>query len=607
MIKITDPDVLKRLNAGEFDQPKKITDPDVLKRLNAGEFDQPNETKEKETPRSQDKVDVDNIIRYGATDPVIALFKLQHAVRNVPRNIAGLFSESLANKIGGPPDIDYGSVLGLPESEQNTVDSAIQSAPEMLASLLAPETKLGKVGDIIDKLPGWGKYLKTGLGNAISQGGLAAAQSSEPGQAALEAGSIAAPFSALGLARESGSPTLRSISRALGTIGAGGLGYFGAKSAGAPEPAADLAALLSGALGSRGGNVERRARENMLTGVEGTDYQDVVNAGKRIGVHVRPGEASNNPFVSAKEATIGKSAKGAQIFHEEGEKRLDQEEKSIGNLFENIFPKSLEDQKNKLYESAKPVEIPEKDLQKLKENKIFKKATKEVDTDPVHQEALKGSSKNSINYLNQVKIEMDKMMFGEPKGKAKTIKAVKDELTNISDKASPDYREGRQLAERGIVRREIEDLFNKKDETGTNLFKTVLSNKRDYKDLQNKFKRLEETASTEEQVKSMKSAQQQLEDMKLVFGRLIETPSTKNAVSLARQNNAKEGSLTTMAKDYFKKLLHSDKYDVAAVKLITDPKWAEQVGKLNEITDKDKLMGAFYKLIGKAGAQAVAQ
>ena len=38
MKEITDPDVLKRLNSGQYEKSTEITDPDLLKRLNAGEF-----------------------------------------------------------------------------------------------------------------------------------------------------------------------------------------------------------------------------------------------------------------------------------------------------------------------------------------------------------------------------------------------------------------------------------------------------------------------------------------------------------------------------------------------------------------------------------------
>lgn len=562
------------------------------------------ESKENLTENQEDR---DAILRYGIKDPLAGLAQLGHGLLNAPHNIAGLFSEKLASHIPKQDEFNYSEALGIPEDQKNLADKLIQFAPELGVSLGLPATRLGKLGEVIDKLPGWGKYLKAGLGNAISQGGFAATQSPEPGKAALEAGAITAPFSALSKAVESGNPTVRNVGRVLGGLGAGGLGYYGAKSLGAPESAADLSAILLGALGAKGGNLERRVREDMLKGVKGTDYQDVLNAGERLGVHVRPSEASGNPYAAGMEAAIGKSPQGSQKLYESGQKRSAAEEKSIEDLFGNIFPKKLEEQKNSLYKMADTTEIPQSTLDQFKDNEIFKDALKDVKSEAAYREKLKGVPENSVEYLNQIKEAMDDMIEKAPKKQGRIIRDTKNRLISELDKVSPEYKQARQLAERGIVRKEIEDLFNKKDETGTNLFKSLLSNKRDYSDLQKKFKRLEETASTPEQVESMKKAQQQLEDMKLVFGRLIPTPTARTAAALGRQNAAQEGNLTGTAKQYLHKLLHSDKYDVAAVKLITNPKWADELNKLGEITKKDKLMAAFHNLLGKAAAQEIAQ
>jgi hypothetical protein len=570
----------------------------------------PPESKENPTepPKSQDQQEHDAAVRYGIKDPLAGLANLGHGLLNAPHNIAALFSEKLASHIPKQDEFNYSEALGIPEDQKNLADKLIQFAPELGVSLGLPATRLGKLGEVIDKLPGWGKYLKAGLGNAISQGGFAATQSPEPGKAALEAGAITAPFSALSEAVKSGNPTVRNVGRVLGGLGAGGLGYYGAKSLGAPEPAADLSAILLGALGSRGGSTDRRVRENMLKGVEGTSYQEPLEASKRLGLtYITPAEASGNPFTGGVQGSIGKTEGGAKLLYEKGKERAGSEENAIENLFGNIFPKKLEERKNALYKSAEPIEVPEQELEKLKDNEIFKSAMAHVQREPAYREKLKGVPKNSIEYLNQIKEAMDDMIEKAPKKEAAIIRNTKNELTAVADKVSPEYKEARQLAERGIVRREIEDLFNKKDETGTNLFKSLLSNKRDYNDLQNKFNRLEKTASTPEQIESMKSAQQQLEDMKLIFGRLINVPTAKTAEALARGSMSKERSTAQAAMKYLQELLSGGKYDKAAVELITNPKWSDELDKLGEITKKDKLMAAFHNLLGKAAAQEIAQ
>jgi len=209
MKEITDPDVLKRLNAGDYEKSKEITDPDLLKRLNAGEFDS------QKTPTSDEA----NLLRYGVKDPLAGLLNVGSSGSASLNNLAG----ALINKLGGnlpkQEATDFSEMLGIPEEQKNLADKLIQFAPEIGISLALPETRLGKVGEMLDMLPAWGKYLKTGIGNAISQGAFAASQSPEnQGTAAIEAGSVAAPFSALSQGVLSGSPLVRNLSRGAGSL-----------------------------------------------------------------------------------------------------------------------------------------------------------------------------------------------------------------------------------------------------------------------------------------------------------------------------------------------------------------------------------------------------
>lgn len=600
MIEITDPDILKKLNSGEL---KEITDPDLLSRLNATSESQKNPTK------SEAETEHDAAVRYGIKDPLVGLLNFGSRGGTAMQNLGiALHNKLLGKNVPKVEPTDFSEMLGIPK-EKNMGDILAQFAGEITPALLAPETEIPWVSKALMQLPAWGKYLKTALGNAITQGGIAATQSQEePGKAALEAGSIAAPFSALSQAIKSGSPTVRNIGRGLGALSAGGLGYYGSKSVGAPEPVADLAGLLGIALGGRGGSTERRVRENMLKGVEGTNYQEPLEAAKRLGLnYITPAEASANPFTGSMQGNIGKTEKGAQLLYERGKERAASEENSIENLFGTIFPKSLEERTGELYKSSESIKVPQEELEKLKDNEIFKTALSRVRKEPVYKEKLKGVPENSIQYLSQVKEAMDDMIEKAPRKEAAIIRETKNKMLETLDTVSPQYKEARQLAERGIVRREIEDLFNKKDETGTNLFKTLLSNKRDYRELQNRFRRLEKTSNSAEQVRSMKNAQQQLEDMRLIFGRLINIPTAKTAEALSRSSMSKPRESLSKMMTQWQEILSGGKYDKSAVELITNPKWSDELSKLGEITKKDKLVAAFHNLLGKAGAQAIAQ
>jgi hypothetical protein len=558
--------------------------------------------------KSESETEPNAIIRYGIKDPLVGLLNFGSRGSASINNLAIALNNKLGGNLQKQEPTDFSEMLGIPK-EKNLGDTFAQFAGEIAPALLAPETEIPWVSKALMKLPAWGKYLKTALGNAVTQGAIGASQSPEnQGTAALESGAIAAPFSVLSQAIREGNPTVRNISRALGAVGVGGLTYAGAKSIGAPEPVADLSAVLGASLGGRGGNIQKRVRENMLKGVEGTDYQEPLEAAKRLGLtYITPAEASANPFTGGIQGNVGKNEKAAQLLYERGKERSKSEEKSIENLFENIFPKSLKEHTNELYEKANSTKIPEHILNEFKDDEIFKEALQHVRKDTVYRQKLKGVPENSVQYVNQIKEALDDMIEKRPRKEAAIIRETKNNLLNKLDEISPEYKEARQLAERGIVRKEIEDLFNKKDETGSNLFKTLLSNKRDYRELQNRFRRLEKTSNSPEQIKSMQDAQGKLEDMRLIFGRLINIPTAKTAEALSRSSMSKPRESLSKMMMYWQELLSGGKYDKAAVELITNPKWADELDKLGEITKKDKLVAAFHNLLGKAGAQAVAQ
>ena len=415
------------------------------------------------TQKSEPQTEHDAIVRYGLKDPLAGL--LNFGSRGATS--AGNLAIGLINKLGGnlpkQESADFSEILGLPK-EKNMGDVIGQFAGEMAPALLAPETEIPWVSNALMKLPAWGKYLKTALGNAVTQGAIAASQSPEnQGEAALEAGGIAAPFSALSEAIKSGNPMVRNVGRILGGLGAGGLGYYGAKSVGAPEPAADIAAVLGASLGGKGGNTATRVARDVLKGVEGTPYQEALDAANRLGLtYITPAEASANPFTGGVQGRLGKTEKGAQLLYQKGKERAVSEENAIENLFSNIFPKELEKRKNELYKIAESKEVPNSLLNQFKDNEIFKTALEHVRREPAYKEKLKGVSENSFQYLNQIKEAMDDMIEKAPRKEGNIIKETKNDLLKTLDTISPEYKEGRQLAERGIVRREIEDLFNKK-------------------------------------------------------------------------------------------------------------------------------------------------
>lgn len=542
-------------------------------------------------------------LRYGIEDPVIGAAKVGQGLHNAPYNIASLINSKLAAHMPSPDNADYSDIFGQAPQNRNLADKLIQFAPDLAMSFALPEANLGKVGRTIESIPQAGKYLKTALGNALSQGTYAAGMSSQdPGTAGLEAAGITAPFSALSKAALVGSPALKTLSRVALGAGGGALGYEGSKSLGLGDTTSGLVAALLGMGSMKGLN----PRESALKGVEGTNYQEVLDAAKRLNLpYVTPAEASGNPFTGAEQGTIGKTDQGAQMLYDAGQKRAQAEKDSIKGLLTNIYdPYTHEALKNALYNSVKEKQIPEQELFKFRGspeipssgNEIFKAAESKLLSDPAYAEALKGVPRNSLGYLDMVKRVMGDMIDqtqGKSKYKESLITGAQKDLVNTMDKVAPEYKDARALAEREITRGKLEDVFNAKPMTGSN-FGKFLNNDKKFKELQNN-------------VRNVPGAQDQLNDMKLVFNRLINIPTAKTAETLSRSSMSNDRATSATAIRMLQEILSGGRYDKARVSLITNPKWSEELAKLKNISKTDKFIGKSYDLLGKAAGQSISQ
>lgn len=275
----------------------------------------------------------------GGRDLLAGMAQLGHTALNAPHNLAAaILGQKLASHIPTQQEYDYSAALGIPEEQKNIADRLIQFAPEALTAFTVPEAELGVAGRAIESIPKVGKYLKTAAGNALSQGTLAAAQAPQnQGKAALTASAIAAPFGVLGKGAMEADPIVRNISKVLLGSGAATLGYEGAKAAGGSDKVNDIAGALMGVLGYKGGAAQTRAARNVLEGVNGSNYQDVLEAAKRLKLgYVTPAEASDNPFVAATQGDIGRTKGGAQLLYNKGMERLKTEKNAIGNLYDTI-------------------------------------------------------------------------------------------------------------------------------------------------------------------------------------------------------------------------------------------------------------------------------
>lgn len=501
---------------------------------------------------------------------------------------------------------NYTQEMGItPEQQDSGAFKAGEIVGEVAPAFALGPARMGQAGmEAVQSIPTLGKYLATALQNRAVQTAIPQAlyaSATVPGdktEAGLTAGGISGVASGIAEGIASQSPLTRVLSRGALGLGTGLLGYGGAKVAGQGDLTSALIGAGSGILGAKYGvNPKRITKEEVLKGVEGTNYKDALKAAERLELsYLTPAEASANPFTGAAQGGVGKTEKGAQILFEKGKERAASEKKAIQNMLGNIFnPEEHTALRESLYDSVKSKLIPEEKIAPFRQNERFKAAEKNVLADPDYREALKDVPENSVEYLDMIKRSMgdtiEEAKDARKTTKAKLAKKTQKDLVKMMDAEVPEYSQARGIAERGILRTKLEDYFKKKSEsmTGTNLGK-FLSNDKRYTELQHGLRNAPE-------------AQAQLADMKMIFHRLINIPTAKTAEALERSSMSKDRATSATATRLLKEVLSGGRADKTAVELITNPKWAEELEKLKGISNTDKFISKSADILGKVAAQ----
>lgn len=370
---------------------------------------------------------------------VAGLAQMGHGLINTPSNFANylasknLIKPETAHKVPRQQDYDYAELLNLPKTATLS-DKLIRGLAQYAPAILAPEAELGALGKGISSIPYAGRFLKKAIGNALPVGGFSATQSEDqPVESAAHGAAATLPFSALSTLATTMNPWARIAGRVgLGAAGAYG-GYEGAKSLGADSLTAEIpAAVIGGTLGLMGRNPKTEARENMLKGVEGTPYQEKLEAANRLGLkYITPAEASGNPFVGAKQGAAGKTDEGSTLLYNEGQERLASEKKAIQSIKSSIGPVSSDasfavrdaakeylDKLKKLrskettpfYKEAENLEIPQHELDSLLENPRIKKTYSDILHDPDYQIHLQGKQPTGKKMIAMVENRIDNLI-----------------------------------------------------------------------------------------------------------------------------------------------------------------------------------------------------
>jgi len=293
---------------------------------------------------------------------------------------------------------------------------------------------------------------------------------------------------------------------------------------------------------------------------------------------------------------LGTTKEGAEILRRDNLKREAQEEAAIRLLHNTIAPKGTIKKRNALYKASESHLVPDNALLELREDPIIKNAMKEVKKSIGYAKDIKGFPENSIKFLDATKRfinDSSAKMRGNADRSVKLREAdnydssAKD-LTNVLDKYSDQYKEGRQLAEDVISRRKL--TLKKGKDRGTVFYKQFLENNPKFEKAMSHLSRNPE-------------AQQKMKDMRLVFERLIGHHNPKAAAGAAKSStgtplNRKTGDKVKVILD---KLLGST-YDKEAAELITNPKWDDEITKLVKQKDKNKQATELANLLIRVGA-----
>lgn len=506
----------------------------------------------------------------------------------------------------GPLGYDNPEDIGRAAGGEKLLKGLGKYAPELIASALAPEvpilgalSKIPALAKLLQKAPTAAKYGQSIFGNALSQGGVAAAFNPESAkESALTAGGIAGPISGLAQVAQSANPYARLAGRVGMGAATGGLAGLAAHNAPFGGYTAIPAALIGGYAGFKGSPGQRFQRD-LMAGLEGAEYKPAMEAAERLGLdYLSPAEASGNPFLGAQQGNIGRTPEGARELYGRGQSRLKSEGRSIEDLFKTIF--SPEEQKGlmkDLYKESYQHKVPQSFSDKASKNEVVKRAQSLVEGNPAFKEQLKGVDKNSIEYWDLVKRSLDDMSTRASakasKNEARLINNARKDVVKELDKFEP-YKEARALAEREKTREGLEKSFNKKEMTGMNMY-NILKDK-------NKFDKLQKN------LRGVPEAQQRLNDMRLAFKNIITTPTARTASALEKTSMTKPRSDVGSMAIALKEALSLGKFDKSAVELLTNPKWEKQLKDLaTKATPTEKRVAKFIDLIGKAGAQTAAQ
>ena len=375
------------------------------------------------------------------------------------------------------------------------------------------------------------------------------------------------------------NPLIRLAAK-LGTGGALGYHYNGLQ--GIPEGMA--AGVLAPKLMQEAGIGNAPVSYEMLTQPENPLARAKYEAGQRLKDVRRPSEVFNSPGMGAQEGEIARTEAGGQAMTDFGAQGVEQQKNAINRLLRKVYPNTKRSNAliGTLYKHSYQKDLSQNALSQMAEDPVFTAAAEYVNKSPVYQKKLKNVRPTSLAYLDQVKRRLGEMEKSMETGsnEATIIGDTRRDLTEKMDAESKHYKAARELANRKIIRDQIEERLGKKPIKGKTFFNEFLANDNKFNDLLH-------------DVRKNPEAQQMLKDMKVNWDNLIgyDTPATAAGMAGKHTSSAREGFQKFW--NEYKNMIGAPR-DLERAKFIHDPDWwskFDEVMKYKNKLERNKRLG----------------
>jgi phosphoenolpyruvate synthase/pyruvate phosphate dikinase len=207
--------------------------------------------------------------------------------------------------------------------------------------------------------------------------------------------------------------------------------------------------------------------------------------------------------------------------------------------------------------------VPPEFIEKWKQNPIVEWAIKQIENKPTYKSELQNVPNNTFEYWNAIKRIIGDTEGEELKGmkgfSSNAATKVRNRMVDEMDLINPDYENARNIAEREFTRKDLENVFDKKDMTLNNFWSLLKSDK-----AFNKVMR---------KLEPFPEAKQKLKDIRLLSNDIIPfDESIRTSYKLERTGMSKDrNKLDALKRDLDERF--GGEHDVAAVNLMTNPDW----------------------------------